>query len=67
MRQLLWLSWVVVINSGKLTFPWDLLYQPPEALTLPTLPAVGIARRVGGRRRAEQRLIPTVILQGRWY
>jgi hypothetical protein len=37
-------------------------YQPPEALTLPTLPAVGIARRVGGRRRAEQRLIPTVIL-----
>jgi len=29
------------------------LYQPAEALTLPTLPPAGIARRVGGRRRAE--------------
>jgi hypothetical protein len=36
-------------------------------LTLPTIWAVGIARRVGGRRRAEQRLIPSVILYDRWY
>jgi hypothetical protein len=33
------------------------LYQPPKSLTLPTISAVGIARRVGGRRRAEHRLV----------
>jgi hypothetical protein len=36
-------------------------------MTLPSIKAVGIARRVGRRRRAKSRLIPTVILHGRWY
>ena len=38
------------------SFVAPMLYQPPKSLTLPTISAVGIARRVGGRRRAEQRL-----------
>jgi hypothetical protein len=36
-------------------------------MTLPSIKAVDIARRVGRRRRAKSRLIPTVILHGRWY
>jgi hypothetical protein len=43
------------------------LYQSPKSLTLPTISAADIARRVGGRRRAEQRLMPTVILYDGWY
>jgi hypothetical protein len=36
-------------------------------MTLPSIKAIGIARRVGRRRRAKPRLIPTVILHDRWY
>jgi hypothetical protein len=36
-------------------------------MTLPSIKAVGIARRVGRRRRAKPRLIPAVILRDRWY
>jgi hypothetical protein len=30
-------------------------------MTLPSIKAVGIARRVGRRRRAKQRLMPTAV------
>lgn len=42
-------------------------YQRPHPMTLPSDADIGIARRVGERRRAKQGLMPPVMLHGRWY